>query len=222
MDCATMTKFVLLVVVAATIVFVSIKMYFGTNEQAPEGFEGDNGFGKAAFTETITLDLVDSDFEGDKSSSGMNDSEADSNEVAGETDSNTLSKIEETDFMNDYVQAFGDKAFEEGKETAKQIVRLRLEEVMDKTEWEPYATTSFFDDLMKDIPPYSDGLMRVVKDLSVYPTEAENEMEMKFGVMATWNLSDGEHTIKEKTGLYYITLVQDSNKRWVAKALFET
>lgn len=119
---------------------------------------------------------------------------------------------EAPNYLDVYMDKHGVIATEEAIETVKKAMRLWLEENNERTMWEDYATSSFFDSYSSSFSPSLDGLVRIIQGLEVHAAEPINDSEMRFSVYATWNLSDGELTINQQSKLYYVTLVPSETK----------
>lgn len=128
---------------------------------------------------------------------------------------------EEPDFEEEYKKKYGKKSYEEAKELAKIIVKMWVEEESDKTKWKQYSTSSFLNQIQKELLEYSDGINREVTDLEVSEASPNKENEMKFRVMASWNILNNETIVRKQTKIFYVILTVSNNQKWLVKELVE-
>lgn len=136
------------------------------------------------------------------------------NEILNESASN---------FEMDYVKKYGADSVQEGKNISKKVVTMWLEQEIDKTKWETYTTSSFFNQIDKEVLSISDGIKRKVKQLNVYavPLAKGEGGKMKFELDAKWEVEKGEKVLGEKTRIYYAILTSTNDGKWVVKELIQ-
>ncbi|MFD1707552.1 hypothetical protein ACFSCZ_12540 [Siminovitchia sediminis] len=202
MDKATKTKFTIVFIIGVVLLWIIITNQFGRKE-SPE-FDG-------SFTNTVFPDdsLI--------SQTGQETTHQET-EQAEEKDSETIE--EEPDFESEYASKFGDEAVEKGKEAAEKVVTLWLEEDTDKTKWKPYSSSSFFNAIKKELLPSGDGVSRKVAELDIHAASRESQNEMRFGVVATWDVVHDDSNIGKQTQLFYVSVVP-YKKSWVVHKIVE-
>lgn len=127
---------------------------------------------------------------------------------------------EEPDFEEQYKEKYGLKSYEQAKETAQEVVKMWLEEEDDETKWKELSTSSFFDEVQKEIVPYSDGTIRQVVNLEAHSASPEED-DIRLGVLASWNVINNETIISQQTKLFYVLLTTSDDQVWVVKELVE-
>lgn len=190
-----------------TLLTITLYSYFGSNNSEMED--------EITNTDTIKTSKID---EVIKENPSNEDKEAQEKVQLKESDEN---------IEVNYIDQYGKESVNRAQKVAQKVVTMWLEQEEDKTEWEKYSTSSFFDlvndQLFNESDVVTDGLSRKVKKVKVYavPVAAE-EGNMKFELNTMWEYSKGEEVLGKKTRIFYAVLTTSSNEsEWVVKELIQ-
>ncbi|GLY11969.1 DUF6556 family protein [Pseudobacillus badius] len=198
MEKATKVKFLLVVLVGIVIVSITIMNLFN-KDQGQEDSNFQNDFGTAEYEEEMSKDSSSSQSVEQKSSSQSQDDQ---------------------NYEKEYVDLFGEESFKKAKDTANKAATLWLKDDRDLSEWEEISDPSFFMLIKKELVVASDGITRNVKDLETFSVAPDQENELKFEVIATWDVMKDGAVVKEQTQALYITLIQsEEENKWIVKEL---
>ncbi|KIL77081.1 DUF6556 family protein [Bacillus badius] len=198
MEKATKVKFLLVVLVGIVIVSITIMNLFN-KDQGQEDSNFQNDFGTAEYEEEMSKDSSSSQSVEQKSSSQSQDDQ---------------------NYEKEYVDLFGKESFKKAKDTANKAATLWLKDDRDLSEWEEISDPSFFMLIKKELVVASDGITRNVKDLETFSVAPDQENELKFEVIATWDVMKDGAVVKEQTQALYITLIQsEEENKWIVKEL---
>ncbi|MFS0646117.1 hypothetical protein [Siminovitchia sp. 179-K 8D1 HS] len=201
MDKATKTKFTIVLIIGVVLLWMIITNQFGRKESP----EFDGSFANTAFPDDSIINQAEQE-------TAHQETEKQSKE-----DNEVIE--EEPDFESEYASTFGDEALEKGKETAEKVVTLWLEDT-DKAKWKPYSSSSFFNAIKKELFPSGDEVSRKVDELEIYAASPDSKKEMRFGVMATWDVVHDNSIIGKQTQLFYVSVVPYKNS-WVVNKIVE-
>lgn len=202
MDKATKTKFTIVLIIGVVLLWILITNQFGRKESP----EFDGSFADTSFPDDLIINQAEQ--------------EAPYQETKKQSKEDTEVIEEEPDFESEYASKFGDEAIEKGKEAAEKVVTLWLEENTDKTKWKPYSSSSFFNAIKKELLPSGDGVSRQVDELEIHAASPDSKKEMRFGVVATWDVVHDDSVIGKQTQLFYVSAVPYKNS-WVVNKIAE-
>lgn len=202
-----LVKFSFLLIVVMTLLAITLYSYLGSKKSETED--------EITNTDTIKTSKIEEVL---KENASIEDEKEQEKVQLKESDEN----IEIS-----YVDQYGKDSVKRAKMVSQKVVTMWLEQEENKTEWEKYSTSSFFDlvndQLFNESDVVTDGLSRKVKKVKVYavPVAAE-EGNMKFELNAMWEYSKGKEVLGKKTRIFYAVLTTSSNEReWVVKELIQ-
>ncbi|MBS4203659.1 hypothetical protein [Lederbergia citrea] len=202
MDKAMKTKFAIMLTVGVVLIFIILTNQIGSKRNPV--FQ--DSFADTAFPNNSIINEKELDTAIQKTE-----------KMKEEEDSET---IEEPNFESEYASKHGDDAVEKGKGVAEKIVTLWLEENTDKSKWKTYSSSSFFNEIQKERLPPGDGVSRKVVELEMHAASPGSKEEMRFGVVATWNVIYNDSIIGKQSQLFYVAVVPYKNS-WVVNKLVE-
>lgn len=192
-------KFIFVCIVGVFMLGIIINKYVGSNEK-----EKDTNI--ESESKDIQLEI------------SHNPSEDDSDSVILDEDKK-IGDNESYSNENPYFSIYGKENYEIAEEKARKVVALWIHQNSDKTEWQHYVSSSFFNEIKADLTS-DKSIVREIKKLNVSPTEPNNSNEIKLEVLTTWTISNKEQVISKQTKPIYVSLTRSSKeKTWLVTGI---